>query len=85
MTTTATVRVTVEDGRKAWFRCPNCDRKVSLRNAFPFGWHYKRCGGCQWVWTNLDVLDAGIGPHAEDLPAGYAQSVSVVSTGRPVR
>jgi hypothetical protein len=86
MTETATVLVTIDDERQAWFRCPHCDRKIRFRNAYPYGFAFRRCGGCQWVWGNVDAQRSGeIGPRVDDLAPGDSRSVAVVSSGEPVR
>lgn len=77
-----TVQVTVPVRGPSYFTCPNCGRRISFNNKYPFGWQWKVCPGCRFQWVRMG---GDIGPRREDLPAGENQgAVRVGSSGRPV-
>lgn len=59
---TVTVSEEAGDKPKASFKCPECDRTISLRNAYPANFICRTCAGCGREWrpasTTSPLIDA---------------------------
>jgi transposase-like protein len=79
----ATVTVHTGEGRRSHFDCPNCGKTIRYTNAYPLSFQWKVCPGCRLQWIPVELLTAGIGPHADDI-AGQTNLLRLASSGRPV-
>jgi hypothetical protein len=77
----AAVIVHVEEDRRSHFDCPNCGKRVNVRNAYPFTWQWKTCPGCRLMWVNSH-WGGSIGLHA-DKAVGLSRVLEVFSHGHP--
>jgi hypothetical protein len=73
----ATVDVIIDDSARSRFRCPNCGKMISYRNAYPLSFMWKVCKGCRLQW--IPVQSGGIDLHADDI-SGTTQRLRIVSS-----
>ena len=76
-----TVTMTYHGSQRSSFQCPHCSGKVTIRKSYPLAFSFRRCPGCDRVWSNTDTTgEPGpcVGRRAEGVKPGPLGRVTIM-------